>query len=162
MTRTAKSPRLGAHMAEPYAEIHPADAAGAGVAPASLVRVESPHGSVILRALVTDRAARGSVFVPMHWTALTASKGRVDAVVGAAVDPLSGQPESKAQPVRLAPFAAAWHGFALTRGEPAPATAYWSRARAEAGWRLELADTALPEDWGAFARALLAVPADAA
>ncbi|MEM9782084.1 MAG: molybdopterin dinucleotide binding domain-containing protein [Pseudomonadota bacterium] len=149
-----KSARLSAHMAEPYVEIHPADAEAAGIEPATLARVESPHGTVVLRAIVTDRTPRGSLFAPMHWTAITASRGRIDAVVGAATDPLSGQPESKAQPVRIAPFRPAWHGFALSRRAPRPGTAYWARARGPDHWRLELAHDGVPEDWNRFALAL--------
>ena len=53
MTRTAKSARLSQHIAEPFAEIHPEDAARYGVRAADLVEVSSPHGRLIARALVT-------------------------------------------------------------------------------------------------------------
>ncbi|MEL6977429.1 MAG: molybdopterin-dependent oxidoreductase [Pseudomonadota bacterium] len=155
MTRTAKSARLSGHFAEPFIEIHPADAARAGVAAADLAQVESPHGAMVARVLVTDRVAEGAVFAPMHWTGRWAAKGRADALVAAVTDPISGQPESKASPVRVAPFAAAWHGFAVAREELTPMTAYWARARSASGWRAELADGAAPEDWDAFARQLL-------
>ncbi|MEM6972713.1 MAG: molybdopterin-dependent oxidoreductase [Pseudomonadota bacterium] len=158
MTRTAKSARLSAHMAEPYLEIHPDDAAAAGIEPATLVSVESPFATAVLRAIVTDRTPRGSVFAPMHWTAITAARGRIDALVGAETDPLSGQPESKAQPVRLSPFRPAWYGFALSRRAPLPTTAYWAEARGPAHWRVELAGTAQPADWVAFARTLFDLP----
>ena len=38
MTRTAKSPRLSQHLAEPFLQIHPADAARLGLGPADLVQ----------------------------------------------------------------------------------------------------------------------------
>lgn len=95
MTRTGKSARLSAHIAEPFAEIHPRDAIEFGVRSASLVQLESPHGTAVVRALVTDRQARGSVFVPMHWNDQFAARSRIDAVVAPVVDPLSGQPASK-------------------------------------------------------------------
>ncbi|MGH7003812.1 MAG: molybdopterin oxidoreductase family protein, partial [Alphaproteobacteria bacterium] len=53
MTRTGKSARLSAHIAEPFAEIHPADAAGLDVRSADLVEVTSPHGSAVVRASLT-------------------------------------------------------------------------------------------------------------
>ncbi len=158
MTRTAKSPRLSRHIAEPYAEIHPSDAAPIGIAPASLVTIESPHGRVVVRALVTDRTPRGSVFVPMHWTSQWARCARIGTVVAAEVDPVSGQPEAKLAPVRLAPFRPAWYGYAIARAEIRASTGYWARARLRAGWQAELADTDLPEDWEAFARTLFALP----
>ncbi|MEM8596012.1 MAG: nitrate reductase, partial [Pseudomonadota bacterium] len=117
MTRTAKSARLSRHMAEPYAEIHPADAASLGIQPASLVTLESPYASIVVRALITDRGQPGAVFVPMHWTSQWAKRALVDTLVGAALDPYSGQPESKAQPVRLRPFDAAWYGLAIGQRE---------------------------------------------
>ncbi|MEL6480953.1 MAG: molybdopterin-dependent oxidoreductase [Pseudomonadota bacterium] len=161
MTRTAKSARLSRHMAEPYAEIHPEDAARAGVRPAALVTVSSPFGSIVARALITDRTPKGSVFVPMHWTSQWSSRALVDTLVGAETDPFSGQPESKAQPVQIAPFAPAWYGFAVARERIDPTTSYWASARIPGGWQGELADTAMPEDWGAAARRLLGVTNDA-
>ncbi|MEM9726050.1 MAG: nitrate reductase, partial [Pseudomonadota bacterium] len=158
MTRTAKSARLSSHIAEPYVEIHPADAARLGVEPASLVRLESPTGVMIARALVTDRTSRGHLFTPMHWTRQWSSLGRVDTLVAAAVDPVSGQPELKGAIVRAEPYAAAWYGFAICRREMRPDTEYWARAVSPAGWRVELADASAPEDWETFARALFSGP----
>ena len=158
LTRTGLSPRLSAHMAEPFLEIHPADAEAAGLAPAELALVESPHGRAILRALVTDRVAPGEVFAPMHWSARHASSGRVDALVAAHADPVSGQPELKAAAVRVRRFPAAWFGFAVSIREPRPETAYWALARAEGGWRCELAHTEAPGDWVDLVRALLGAP----
>ncbi|WP_192365457.1 molybdopterin oxidoreductase family protein, partial [Mesorhizobium mediterraneum] len=44
MTRTGKSPRLSQHLAEPFAEIHPADAQHFGIGDADIVRVSTAHG----------------------------------------------------------------------------------------------------------------------
>ncbi|MEM7498296.1 MAG: molybdopterin-dependent oxidoreductase [Pseudomonadota bacterium] len=157
MTRTGRSPRLSRHMAEPYAEIHPADAAEAGIGPASLVEVASPHGRIVVRALITERTPRGSIFVPMHWSSLWSRQALVDTLVGAATDPISGQPESKAQPVAIEPFGAAWYGFAISRRTLSPGTNYWARARLVGGWQAELAGRVPPPDWSAFASALLSM-----
>ena len=116
---------------------------------------------MIARALVTDRQRPGSVFAPMHWTAQTASRGRVDALVAPVVDPISGQPASKGSAARVRRFPAVWYGFAISMTEPQPQCAYWARARAETGWRVEMAHDAplaAPED---FARALLGAGAAA-
>ena len=75
MTRTGLRPRLGQHTAEPFVEIHPADAAARGIAPADLVEVTSRAGAVLVRALVTDRVPPGAVFVPMHWSGAFAACG---------------------------------------------------------------------------------------
>jgi assimilatory nitrate reductase catalytic subunit len=156
MTRTGKSARLMGHLAEPFCEIHPADAAAHGIATASLVQLESPHGTMLARALVTTRQRRGSVFAAMHWTDQFAAKGRVDALVDDAVDPVSGQPGLKGSAVRIEPFAAAWHGFAILRERPRRlGFAYWALARAVGGWRLEFADAAAA-DFTALAQDLFA------
>ncbi|WP_428698105.1 molybdopterin-dependent oxidoreductase [Stappia sp.] len=140
MTRTGLSPRLLTHMAEPFCEVHPRDAERAGVNDAQVVVLESPHGRVLLRALVSDRAREGSVFVPMHWSDQFAAAGRVDALVGPETDPVSGQPGSKFTPVALRPFVAGWYGFAVLRERPEKIdTDYWAIAPVEGGWRVELA-----------------------
>ncbi|HXY57437.1 MAG TPA: nitrate reductase [Methylocystis sp.] len=156
MTRTGVSPSLSQHAAEPCVEIHPDDAARIGLEPAGLARVFNARGSVVLRALVTERQQRGLLFAPIHWTDQNASAARIDALVPAHVDPVSGQPESKASTVQIEPWPAAWHGFALTREKPKTiAAGYFALARTSFGWRIELADRAAPADWDAFARALL-------
>ncbi|WP_179378704.1 molybdopterin-dependent oxidoreductase [Jannaschia marina] len=154
MTRSALAPRLNRHIAEPFVEVHPADAARLGLRPAGLARVASDHGTALLRVQVSDRVAPGQVFAPLHWTAEQAPTGRIDAVVAGAVDPVSGQPESKATPISLAPADMAWFGFAVSTDCPRPATGYWARARTATGWQVELAGAAEPDDWAAFAQAL--------
>lgn len=158
MTRTAKSPRLGQHLAEPFVELHPHDAAHLGIAPADLVRVENAQGQAILRALITEKAAPGEVFAPMHWTAELASQARIDALVPGLVDPISGQPESKAAAVRLSRFPAAWYGFAVSAAALEPQADYWARTRIKGGWRVELAGLQTPADWVRYAKALFDLP----
>ena len=158
MTRTGQSPRLSAHLAEPFAEIHPRDAARLGIAADTLVRLTSPSGRAILRAQITDAVQPGTFFAPMHWTGETAPSGRIDALVASATDPVSGQPESKAALCDLQPFDAAWYGFAVSSAPMAPDSAYWALARATGGWRAELADETLPGNWEDFARALFDLP----
>lgn len=159
MTRTALAPRLNQHVAEPFVEIHPDDAADLGLAPATLARVTSPQGAAILRVAITDRVQRGQVFAPMHWTADTAPTGRVDALVAPVTDPVSGQPESKGAVVAVTALGPAWYGFAVSAGPLAPDATYWARARHADGWRCELAGMAAPDDWEAYARALFNLPA---
>ena len=157
MTRTGTSPRLNAHIAEPFVEIDLDDARRHGIADADLAEITTAHGRAVVRAMITTRQRRGSLFVPMHWNGENSSLARIDALVRGATDPVSGQPELKASVARIARFEAAWHGFAVLDREPAGLSVdYWVKARAKGGWRLELAGVAPPEDWTAFARALLA------
>jgi assimilatory nitrate reductase catalytic subunit len=158
MTRTAKSPRLSGHLAEPFLELHPADASRMGLVTADLAEVTNPLGRALLRVLVTDRVAPGHPFAPMHWTGETASAGRVDALVAANPDPVSGQPDSKASQVSVGKFAARWYGFAVSASDFRPDCAYWAKAKVAGGWRAELAGAEIPADWEAFARLTFGLP----
>lgn len=155
MTRTAKSARLSAHLAEPFLEIHPNDAAKLGVMPSGLVEVSNVTGTAVLRALITDRVRQGEVFAPIHWTGQTAPSGRIDMVVPAVVDPVSGQPDSKGAAVAVMPYRAAWYGFAVSRHPVQARSGYWAASRTDHGWRCEMAGTATPNDWEAEAREIL-------
>ena len=157
MTRTGRSARLSQHLAEPFAEIHPDDARRLGIADADIVRVASARGEVLVRALLTSRQARGSVFVPMHWTDQFASNARIDRLIPAVTDPHSGQPASKRVPVRLERFAATKYGFAVLGERPAALTsAYWAIAKCDGGFRLELAFGKGDQDWLNVAATLFA------
>lgn len=159
MTRTGKSARLSAHLAEPFAEIHPLDALDLGIEDAALVELTSETGSrVIVRALLSERQSRGAVFAPMHWTAETASLARIDALVPSVTDPVSGQPALKQATVAAKPFAAKAYGFAVCNTKPQATDAtYWALAKADNGWRIELGFETTQE-WEAWAREALGVP----
>ncbi|MEO5614568.1 MAG: molybdopterin dinucleotide binding domain-containing protein, partial [Cypionkella sp.] len=158
MTRTAKSPRLSQHLAEPFVEINPGDAARLNIQPDDLIALSNAHGRAIMRALISQNAAAGQLFAPMHWTAETASTARIDALVPSIVDPISGQPESKAAAVAAQLYPARWFGFAVSATALQPQSEYWARARVPGGWRMELAGLQLPEDWVSYARQLFALP----
>lgn len=158
MTRTALSPRLSAHLAEPFVDIHPLDAQRLGIARSDLVTLKSPHGSAILRARISDAVQVGQVFAPMHWTGETAPSARIDAVVAAACDPVSGQPESKASVVAVRRYDAAWYGFAVARDPMVLTSDYWALARTTHGYRAELAGISPIADWESEARRLFAAP----
>jgi assimilatory nitrate reductase catalytic subunit len=161
MTRTGKSPRLSQHLAEPFCEIHPNDAARLGVRPADLVTIATRRGAVVVRALVSPRQAKGSVFAPMHWNDQFAAKARVDALVPAITDPVSGQPASKHVAARVARFEVSRFGFAVLRNRPEGLDAdYWAIAPASGGWRVELAFADGERDWNAVAHTLFGVRED--
>ncbi|MDP2801800.1 MAG: molybdopterin-dependent oxidoreductase [Phreatobacter sp.] len=117
MTRTGKAPTLGRHSPEPCVAIHPADAEAAGLADGDIARLDTAHGTARLRVVHDAGQARGEVFAPIHWTGETSAEARVGALVQAANDPFSGQPEMKATRVALARVPTATDGFVLCRGE---------------------------------------------
>lgn len=161
MTRTGLSPSLSRHLAEPFLEISPEDADRIGLAPAQVARVESPLGDCLLRVLVTSRVRAGQVFMPMHWNDQWSGRARADALVAPHVDPVSGQPEAKYTPVNVKPFAAAFYGFAVSVTEPATdGVDYWTLARAEGGWRVEVAAGERPDNWTDWARGFLGIYPD--
>ena len=163
MTRTGKSARLSAHLAEPFAEIHPADAAALKIGDADLVEVSDARGArVIVRALLTDRQARGNLFVPMHWSDETSALARVNALFPGRVDAVSGQPALKHTAVRLRRHVAPAHGFLVSSEKPEGVDSdYWALARTEHGWRLELAGSVPTEGWDDWLRRVAGLPAEA-
>ncbi|MBN7805453.1 molybdopterin-dependent oxidoreductase [Agrobacterium rosae] len=158
MTRTGKSARLSSHLAEPFVELHPRDAMDAGIESADLVEIESPLGKIIVRALVTERQARGNIFVPMHWNDQFAANARVDRLVPSVTDPFSGQPASKNIAVTAHRFQAKAYAFAVTQAKPQDLDcAYWALAKADGGYRLEMAFDEIPEDWSGWARTVFGI-----
>ena len=158
MTRSGLSPRLSAHMAEPWLDIHPSDAAAHELEGGDLAEVASDHGHAVLRVRVTEAQRPGQLFAPMHWSGQNAPTGRISALVPGRTDPVSGQPEAKATPVSLRRFPARWHAFAAATRRFRPVGDYWALARAREGWRAEMAGCAAITDWEELARRLFALP----
>ena len=152
MTRTGLSPRLGQHLPEPFVEVHPEDAADL----AEYARVSTAHGSGIYKVMRNPGQQPGSLFVPIHWNAETASAARTCDLVAPATDPFSGQPEAKATPAKIEPVAFAYRGFALTR-QPVelPRETYWARVTLSGGTGTLIASNEGPTAWREHARALM-------
>lgn len=115
MTRTGKSPRLARHRAEPWLAVHPADAVRFNLKEGAFARLSSLYGAVVLKVSVDDGQREGEVFAPMHWNDQFASSANIGRLIAPVTDPVSGQPELKATPVRVEPLTAAWRGLLLSR-----------------------------------------------
>jgi assimilatory nitrate reductase catalytic subunit len=141
MTRTGRVPRLMTHCGEPLLDIHPEDAERAGLLAGDLARIESRHGSTVLRIRLSTGQRIGEVFAPMHWTDSFTSAGPVGRLVGAATDPVSGQPELKGTPVRVIPLPTFWRGSLLRRTAAplAEGPYYWARMPLDTGQAFALA-----------------------
>lgn len=156
MTRSGKSPRLTRHIPEPYVEMHPQDAEQYHIEEGSLVTVHGEHGQVIVRARISEQQQPGDVFVPIHWNDQFAAAARIDTLITAETDPISGQPELKHAPVSVAPYQPAWHGFLLSRRpHQLDNIQYWNRSRGQGLWRYQLAGETQCDDWPTQARAML-------
>jgi assimilatory nitrate reductase catalytic subunit len=148
MTRTGLSPRLGQHIPEPFVEMHPDDAAEAGIDDGGYAEVMTEFGRCTLKAMVSDRQQRGMLFAPIHWNEETASSARVGALVAAFTDPFSGQPEAKATPAAIAPRIFAQRGFVLSRRPLAmPDGVLWSRVAVVGGYGYLLAHNLKRDVW---------------
>ncbi|KXJ41704.1 MAG: nitrate reductase [Methylothermaceae bacteria B42] len=160
MTRTGTSLRLSGHTPEPFVAVHPSDADKLALRHKELAWIRGHSGHEILaRVHVSPRQRPGSVFVPMHWNDFYTSQGRVNTLLENLVDPLSGQPEFKHQPVSVLPCHCEWFGFYITRVELHPQlkyALYWARVRlGHELWRYEVAGNDEPKAWPARARELL-------
>jgi assimilatory nitrate reductase catalytic subunit len=155
MTRTGMSPRLGAHLPEPFVEVHPDDAARHGLADGSFARVTTDHGQCTLKVVVSPRQQRGMLFAPIHWSEANASAARVGALVAPITDPFSGQPEAKATPASILPYEYVFRGFVLSRKPlKLPDHAWWARATVGGGLGYLIADNADLKGWSSWLRAV--------
>ena len=140
MTRTGRSPSNAAHLAEPFCEIHPEDAIARGISDACIVSLKNQLGSISVRALISSRQQKGTVFVPIHWTDQFASDARVDQLVASEVDPVSGQPALKASYAELSVVPMKQYGFLVSKTKPKlNLFDYWAIAKTKMGWRAEFA-----------------------
>jgi assimilatory nitrate reductase catalytic subunit len=154
MTRSGMSPRLGAHLPEPFVEIHPADANKYGVVDDSFARVTTDYGHCTLKVVVSERQQRGMLFAPIHWSDVNASSGRVGALVAPFTDPYSGQPDSKVTPVSITPYEYVFRGFVLSRKQIGlPQSLWWARAAIAGGHAYLFADNADLARWPGWLRA---------
>ncbi|MBN8915208.1 MAG: molybdopterin-dependent oxidoreductase [Rhizobiales bacterium] len=154
MTRTGLAPRLGAHIPAPFVAVHPDDAAPLGLATGMLAEVASAHGRAVLEVVVDAGQRPGTLFAPIHWSHANSSDGRVGALVHAVTDPVSGQPDAKATPAALSPYAAPFEGFVLARRHMAlPEGVWWARAALEGGYGWRIAGGMEPQDWAQWVTA---------
>jgi assimilatory nitrate reductase catalytic subunit len=162
MTRTGRSPRLTSHTSEPYVDLHAQDALLAGTRAGELVRVSTRWGSIIARLRVSGEVPRGMVFVPIHWSRAFSSDARVGALVNPIVDPISGEPELKHTPARVAPFVVSWYGFILSRAPLDNLDVTWWTIAQDANFtRYEMAGRRVHGDRSRWARRLLNVSENA-
>jgi assimilatory nitrate reductase catalytic subunit len=146
MTRTGLSPTLSQHRREPLLEVHPQDAARAGLTEGGLARVETAAGAATFRVAISSGQRPGDICVPMHWSDVMAGEGRANRLPLAETDPYSGQPGFKDTPARATPVRPEWRAFLATQAEPdVTGLVLWSRARVPGGWLYELAGDAPPD-----------------
>jgi assimilatory nitrate reductase catalytic subunit len=151
MTRTGKTARLCQHIAEPFIEVHPDDAHPRGLADGGWAQVSTSHGRCVMRVRISEGQQRGTIFAPIHWSAENSSHGRIGALVHPLTDAISGQPDSKATPARIAPVSFRYQGFIVSRSALSLDCVYWVRVRQDHGWLYLVAMNEAPaatwRDW---------------
>jgi assimilatory nitrate reductase catalytic subunit len=155
MTRTGKSTTLSQHIAEPYCEIHPEDAAKWGIKTADLVSVSNERGHVLLRASLCAQQQPGHIFIPIHWNDSNAANARICKIITPDHDPISGQPALKMSYANINRFQPNWYGFGISRKKPDLSYDYWASAVIKGGWRFEAASEKIPENWEEAGAAVL-------
>lgn len=101
LTKTGRVAKLNKLAPEPFAEIHPDDAARLGIGPDDRIEIVSRRGRAVLPARISDRVRPGNTFAPFHWNDMFGADLAVNAVTSDAIDPLSQQPEFKVCAVAL-------------------------------------------------------------
>lgn len=102
MTRSGKVNKLKQHIAQPFLEIHPADADKRKIHNGDPVIVNSRRGTVQVTAHLTDDIKKGVVFLPMHWGKLAGKDfARANNLTNKMVDPISKQPGFKFSAVEV-------------------------------------------------------------
>jgi ferredoxin-nitrate reductase len=125
LTRTARSSKLVARDPEPFVEVHPDDAAEAGLEAGQLAEIVSRRGVLRLPVRLNAGSKRGLVFIPFHWGDERGYQTAANYLTISATGRIAKQPEFKYCAVRLAPAAIP---SARLAASPADLVAPWQLA----------------------------------
>ncbi len=81
---------------EGYVEIHPETAAEVGVSDSEYVNVTSRRGTIKTKACITEKVAKGSVFIPFHF-----AEAAANVLTNPVLDPIAKIPELKVCAVKV-------------------------------------------------------------
>jgi Uncharacterized anaerobic dehydrogenase len=105
MSKTGKVNKLKQHIAQPFVEIHPDDAAALGIEEGDLTEVSSRRGTVRVKARISADIKTGVVFLPMHWgKVLDSDLSRANSLTNNLIDPVSKEPDFKFSAVAVRRF----------------------------------------------------------
>ncbi|GAA5316071.1 MAG: nitrate reductase [Candidatus Pelagadaptatus aseana] len=145
MTRTGLSARLGAHLPEPYVSVHPDDAEKYQLQDGRIARMYNQWGSAQIRVNITPRMTPGQLFMPIHWTGVVSSAGRVCTLVSPDTDKVSGQPEFKFTPAAIEAWQYSSEALFIS---PTPIDTsnldYWVRQKITGGYLYRIASQLTP------------------
>ena len=95
-TMTMKSQGLNDLAPECFVEISQQDAEANGIGDGDSLRIASRRGEIEAKARLSDKAIKGTVFIPFHYATAAANK-----LTNAALDPTAKIPEFKVCAVRI-------------------------------------------------------------
>lgn len=95
-TMTRRSTALNSFAGEAYAEINGEDLEVLGVEEGSMLKVTSRRGEITVPAKLSERVARGVIFIPFHY-----HESPVNRLTNDALDPISKIPELKVAACRV-------------------------------------------------------------
>ena len=160
MTRTGEAPSLAGHDDVPTVQIHPLDAKNLELSHNAFAELSNDLGRFIAQVDVTNAVTQGQLYSPIHWTDQFASDGVVSKVVSPEVDPISGQPESKASAVSVKGFECSQWAKIVSR-EPISKVqwGYWVESKIHQGY-VTLVGCSDLVDWQEWLRDHCSEPAD--
>ncbi|MCL4126185.1 UNVERIFIED_CONTAM: hypothetical protein GTU68_013845 [Idotea baltica] len=135
MSRTGKAESLTGHDDVPIVQIHLIDAKNLGLNQYSFAELYNDLGRFIAQVDVTNTVTQGQLYSPIHWNDQFASDSVVSKIVSPEVDPISGQPESKASGVSIKEFKCVQWAKIVSR-EPISKGqwAYWAESKTKQGY----------------------------
>ncbi|GMG87710.1 nitrate reductase [Biformimicrobium ophioploci] len=149
MTRTGQARRLQDHQEAAEIHMHPGDMQRLAISDGQLLRLGNAEGMFLGFARTDTGLQPGHLFAPIHWSDSNCLAGRVDALVPALLDPISGQPQFKQTAVSLQAVAVqrwatlllphAYAGAIISALGKRGVLQHWYRVQFDAGMRLELA-----------------------
>jgi ferredoxin-nitrate reductase len=102
MTKTGKVNKLNQHIAQPYIEIHPKDAAERGIEEGQVVEIETVRGKNQVKVKITEDIKQGVCFMPMHFGKILGNAfGRANSLTNTLVDARSKEPDFKFSAVQV-------------------------------------------------------------
>lgn len=95
-TMTMKSQGLNEMAPECFVEISQQDAASYNLQDGSALKISSRRGTIEAKAMISEKAVDGTVFIPFHY-----AKAAANTLTNAALDPIARIPEYKVCAIRL-------------------------------------------------------------
>jgi predicted molibdopterin-dependent oxidoreductase YjgC len=95
-TMTRRSPTLNKEVEEAFAEINPRQAKELGISQGEKVKVLSKRGEIEIKADLSDRMERNTIFIPFHFV-----ESAANVLTNPAFDPIAKIPEFKVCAVRI-------------------------------------------------------------